>query len=75
MLLSIPENSSFGYLLTRMVSIEDLKSRNKTRLGEMTLTPLKAELLQNGDVVSFGSVKATFRLLGTSELPTPWAQS
>src|SRR5712691_7456579 len=55
--------------------IEDLKSRNKTRLGELTLTPLKPELLQNGDVVSFGSVKATFRLLGTSELPTPWSQS
>jgi pSer/pThr/pTyr-binding forkhead associated (FHA) protein len=55
--------------------IEDLKSRNKTRLGELTLTPLKPELLQNGDVVSFGSVKATFRLLGTSELPAPWSQS
>ena len=55
--------------------IEDLKSRNKTRLGELTLTPLKPELLQNGDVVSFGSVKATFRLLGTSELPEPWSQS
>ena len=55
--------------------IEDLKSRNKTRLGELTLTPLKPELLQNGDVVSFGSVKAIFRLLGTSELPIPWSQS
>jgi pSer/pThr/pTyr-binding forkhead associated (FHA) protein len=55
--------------------IEDLKSRNKTQLGELTLTPLKPELLQNGDVVSFGSVKATFRLSGTSELPTPWSQS
>jgi len=55
--------------------IEDLKSRNKTRLGELTLTPLKPELLKNGDVVSFGSVKATFRLLGTSELPEPWSQS
>ena len=55
--------------------IEDLKSRNKTRLGELTLTPLKPELLQNGDVVSFGSVKATFRLLGTSTLPEPWSQS
>ncbi len=55
--------------------IEDLKSRNKTRLGELTLTPLKPELLQDGDVVSFGSVKATFRLLGTSELPVPWSQS
>jgi len=56
-------------------SIEDLKSRNKTRLGELTLTPLKPELLQNGDVLSFGSVQATFRLLGTSELPAPWSQS
>jgi pSer/pThr/pTyr-binding forkhead associated (FHA) protein len=55
--------------------IEDLESRNKTRLGELTLTPHKPELLQNGDVVSFGSVKATFRLLGTSELPDPWSQS
>jgi hypothetical protein len=56
-------------------SIEDLKSRNKTRLGELTLTPHKPEMLQNGDVVSFGSVKVTFRLLGTSELPAPWSQS
>ena len=55
--------------------IEDLKSRNKTRLGDLTLNPLKPELLQNGDVVSFGSVKATFRLLGTSALPAPWSQS
>jgi hypothetical protein len=54
--------------------IEDLKSRNKTRLGELTLTPRKPELLHNGDVVSFGSVKATFRLLGTSKLPAPWSQ-
>ncbi|MFL5661478.1 MAG: FHA domain-containing protein [Ktedonobacteraceae bacterium] len=58
-----------------LFSIEDLKSRNRTRLGELTLTPLKPELLQNGDVVSFGSVKATFRLPGTSELPAPWSQS
>ncbi|HEY6542091.1 MAG TPA: FHA domain-containing protein [Ktedonobacteraceae bacterium] len=56
-------------------SIEDLKSRNKTRLGESILPPLKSETLQNGDVVSFGSVKATFRLLGTSELPVSWSQS
>ena len=55
--------------------IEDLNSRNKTRLGELVLTPLNPELLQNGDVVSFGSVKATFRLLGTSELPVAWSQS
>jgi FHA domain len=56
-------------------SIEDLESRNKTRLGELTLTPHKPEVLHNGDVVSFGSVKATFRLLGTSSLPEPWSQS
>ncbi len=56
-------------------SLEDLKSRNKTRLGESTLTPHKPEVLQNGDVVSFGAVKATFRLLGTSELPVPWSPS
>jgi serine/threonine protein kinase len=41
-------------------SIEDLKSRNKTRLGELTLTPLKAELLQDGDVLHFGSVRVIF---------------
>ena len=56
-------------------SLEDLNSRNKTRLGESILTPLKQEALQNGDVVSFGSVKATFRLLGTSDLPVSWSQS
>jgi hypothetical protein len=56
-------------------SIEDLNSRNKTRLGELTLTPHKPEVLQNGDVISFGSVKATFRLLGTSALPEPWSPS
>jgi hypothetical protein len=56
-------------------SIEDLGSRNKTRLGELTLTPNKLEMLHDGDVVSFGSVKTTFRLLGTSALPVPWSQS
>jgi pSer/pThr/pTyr-binding forkhead associated (FHA) protein len=55
--------------------IEDLNSRNKTRLGASTLTPRKPELLHNGDVVNFGSVKATFRLLGTSALPVPWSPS
>ena len=56
-------------------SIEDLESRNKTRLGELTLTAHKPEVLQNGDVVSFGSVKATFLLLGTTALPEAWSQS
>jgi hypothetical protein len=55
--------------------IEDLESRNKTRLGELTLSPHKPEALHDGDVVSFGSVKATFHLLGTSSLPDPWSQS
>ena len=56
-------------------SLEDLRSRNKTRLGELTLTPRQPEELQNGDVVIFGSVRATFRLLGTSELPVSWSPS
>ncbi|HYX50068.1 MAG TPA: FHA domain-containing protein, partial [Ktedonobacteraceae bacterium] len=42
-------------------SIEDLKSRNKTQLGKLTLTPMKAELLRDGDVLRFGSVRVIFR--------------
>ena len=56
-------------------SLEDLESRNKTRLGELALTPHKPEVLHNGDVISFGSVKATFRLLGTSSLQEAFSQS
>jgi hypothetical protein len=44
-------------------SIEDLKSRNKTRLGELALTPFKAELLQDGDILHFGSVRVIFKVL------------
>ncbi len=44
--------------------LEDLKSRNKTRLGELTLTPLQPELLQHGDSVRFGSVAMTFKIPG-----------
>ena len=44
--------------------IEDLKSRNKTRLGELTLTPLKAELLRHGDVLQIGSVRLVFKVVG-----------
>ncbi len=44
--------------------LEDLKSRNKTRLGELTLTPLQPELLQQGDSVRFGSVAMTFKIPG-----------
>jgi serine/threonine protein kinase len=47
--------------------IEDLKSRNKTRLGELPLVPLKPELLQHGDVVHFGSVRLIFKVPGMPE--------
>jgi serine/threonine protein kinase len=43
-------------------TIEDLKSRNKTRLGELPLTPLKTELLRHGDVLHFGSVRMVFKV-------------
>jgi len=49
--------------------IEDLKSRNKTRLGELTLTPLKAELLQHGDRIHFGTVRVTFEVPGMGQVP------
>ncbi len=41
-------------------SIEDLKSHNKTRLGELALEPLKPEMIQHGDVVHFGRVRVQF---------------
>ena len=43
-------------------TIEDLKSHNKTRLGELTLKPLKTELLRHGDVLQFGSVRVVFKV-------------
>jgi pSer/pThr/pTyr-binding forkhead associated (FHA) protein len=49
--------------------IEDLKSHNRTRLGELALTPLKAELLQHGDPLQFGSVRMTFEIPGISKPP------
>lgn len=49
--------------------LEDLKSRNKTRLGELALTPLKAELLQHGDVLHFGSVRMRFEIPGMAQPP------
>ena len=42
--------------------IEDLKSRNKTRLRELPLAPLKPELLRHGDVVHLGSVRLVFKV-------------
>ncbi len=49
--------------------LEDLKSRNKTRLGELSLTPLQAELLQHGDHISFGSVALVFKIPGMADTP------
>ncbi len=49
--------------------IEDLKSRNKTRLGELPLVPLKPELLQHGDIIQFGSVRLIFRIPGMHDKP------
>src|SRR5262249_42154435 len=47
--------------------IEDLKSRNKTRLGELALIPLKSELLHPGDVVQFGAVRLVFKVPGMTD--------
>ncbi len=44
--------------------IEDLKSRNKTRLGALVLTPMKAELLQHEDTIHFGRVRLRFQIPG-----------
>ena len=49
--------------------IEDLKSRNKTRLGELVLVPLKPELLQHGDIVYLGSVRLVFKVPGMHDIP------
>lgn len=50
--------------------LEDLKSRNKTRLGERVLTPLQSEKLQHGDDVRFGSVFMTFKIPDVDEAAT-----
>ncbi|HVB20965.1 MAG TPA: FHA domain-containing serine/threonine-protein kinase [Ktedonobacteraceae bacterium] len=49
--------------------IEDLKSVNKTKLGELTLTPMEPELLQHGDKLKFGSVNFVFRVPGMPDRP------
>ena len=49
--------------------IEDLKSRNKTRLRESTLAPLKPELLRHGDIVHLGSVRLVFKVPGMPDKP------
>ena len=47
--------------------IEDLKSHNKTRLGDVTLTSLKPEMLHHGDRVQFGAVRMTFKVPGIKD--------
>ena len=49
--------------------IEDLKSRNKTRLSELPLVPLKPEMLRHGDVVYLGSVRLVFKVPGMPDKP------
>jgi serine/threonine protein kinase len=50
-------------------SIEDLKSHNKTRLNQQALAPLKAELLQHGDILHFGKVRVKFEVASLKDLP------
>ncbi|GCE03034.1 FHA domain-containing serine/threonine-protein kinase [Dictyobacter aurantiacus] len=45
-------------------TLEDLKSRNKTRMEDQVLTPLKPELLNHGAQISFGSVRLHFEVPG-----------
>jgi serine/threonine protein kinase len=49
--------------------VEDLKSYNKTKLGELTLAPMQPELLQHGDTLKFGSVTLVFRVPGMPDRP------
>jgi Protein kinase domain/FHA domain len=48
--------------------IEDLKSRNKTKLGALVLTPMKQELLQHGDALQFGAVHLVFKVPGMRDV-------
>ncbi|HZO71890.1 MAG TPA: FHA domain-containing protein [Ktedonobacteraceae bacterium] len=40
--------------------IEDLKSRNKTRLRDLVLEPFRSEILHHGDILYFGNVRIRF---------------
>jgi hypothetical protein len=55
--------------------IEDLKSHNGTWLGGLRLKPLKAELLQHGDHLRFGSLECIFRIPGQPDPPRFGPQS
>jgi hypothetical protein len=56
-------------------SLEDLNSRNKTRVRDRALEPGERATLRDGDVIDFGSVKTRFRLLGKSGLPDGFSAS
>ena len=43
-------------------TIRDLKSRNKTTLNGVTLTPGQEYALHDGDLITFGPVKVRFEL-------------
>ncbi|HLG62135.1 MAG TPA: FHA domain-containing serine/threonine-protein kinase [Ktedonosporobacter sp.] len=45
--------------------IEDLKSRNKTRLRDLVLAPFQSEILQHGDILYFGNVRVRFVVADT----------
>lgn len=51
--------------------IEDLKSRNKTRLRDLALVPFQSELLQHGDILYFGNVRIRFVVPETNQIEPP----
>jgi hypothetical protein len=51
------------------VTLEDLGSRNATRLDGTPLTPGEPQALHDSSLISFGAVHAVFRKFGASELP------
>lgn len=52
-------------------SIEDLKSHNKTRLGDRVLHESEAVPLQHGDVIDLGGIRLKFEIPDMSGLPAP----
>ncbi|MEO7002686.1 MAG: FHA domain-containing protein [Ktedonobacterales bacterium] len=56
-------------------ALEDFKSLNMTQVGGLGFTPFQPKPLNNRDEISFGLVKAPFRLMEASELPTAWSIS
>ena len=50
-------------LTSRVFSICDKNSRNRTKRGKVTLVPNVRYELQDGDVISFGNVRCSFKAL------------